>query len=306
MACAARMPSSVRVGGMHTSVTTTSGRCSATADSRPSRSPAVATTSMSGSSSSRERTPSRTRRVSSATTRRSGGTSRNLASHESASRCARRRRSRSVMAGSPREDASLLLRLEHAVDDILASHREPDRALTRDPRGDRHDARLAPRVGVDVAGGWSAPGGELERRARRGLGPLPRVRRVRRAVHVRAGGGPARQGVGRAPRAVDRRCRRPGEFPRAPIAQRIGLRSALAFPIGDAHDGDPEGVVELFKDSRLDPDQTLLATLASSATGSARTSPEPAPRPSRATARPSSGRPWSPRSTRWSWWAPTG
>src|SRR5215212_11090759 len=33
------------------------------------------------------------------------------------------------MAGSPQEDPSLLLRLEHAVDDLLTSHREPDSAL---------------------------------------------------------------------------------------------------------------------------------------------------------------------------------
>ena len=41
----------------------------------------------------------------------------------------------------------------------------------------------------------------------------------------------------------------PTQFPRAPLAQRIGLRSALAFPIGESHEGEPEGVVELFKDS---------------------------------------------------------
>ena len=67
---AARIPSSSSFGGMRMSVSTTSGFSASTAPSSPSRSPQVATTSSSGSVSSSRRIPSRTRKLSSARTRR--------------------------------------------------------------------------------------------------------------------------------------------------------------------------------------------------------------------------------------------
>ena len=167
------------------------------------------------------------------------------------------------MAGSPGEDASLLLRLEHAVDDLLASHREPDRALPGILEASvRRSAGPSRRCGCG--------GGTVSTRWRAGA-PSDTAGSDRFHEFVEYGGQftfapgeglPGQVWVARRALWIDD-VDDPAHFPRAPIAQRIGLRSALAFPIGDAHDGDPEGVVELFKDSRLDPDPTLLATLAS-------------------------------------------
>jgi PAS domain S-box-containing protein len=167
------------------------------------------------------------------------------------------------VASSPEVDASLLLRLEHAVDDLLARHREPERAL--------HGilAELGTTLGWPLASvwmwrgtglvqvaGWSAvlPGGS-DRYARFLADSSTRT-------FAPGGGLPGR--VWEAGHAMwfdeltdaDR-------FPRSAVARRTGLTSALAFPFGHAPDGRPTGVIELFRDSPLHPDPTLLSTLAS-------------------------------------------
>ena len=167
------------------------------------------------------------------------------------------------MAGSPPEDASLLLRLEHAVDDLLASHRDPDRALPGILEA------IGTTLGWPLGSVWMWQGEGLHQVASWSVEHTAGSDSFREFVEYSGQftfgpgeGLPGKVWVARRALWIDN-VDDPVQFPRAPIAQGIGLRSALAFPIGDAHDGEPEGVVELFKDSLLDPDETLLATLAS-------------------------------------------
>jgi PAS domain S-box-containing protein len=168
-----------------------------------------------------------------------------------------------VTTVGPRVDAGLLLRLEHAVDDLLASHREPERALPGIV------ATIGTTLGWPFASVWMWREGGLRQVADWSVEDGPDAERFAQFREQSAsfvfGAGEGLPGkVWEANRAlwivdVDD----PQQFPRAVIAQRIGLRSALGFPIGDAHDSAPEGVIELFTDIRLDPDRSLLATLAS-------------------------------------------
>jgi PAS domain S-box-containing protein len=167
------------------------------------------------------------------------------------------------VASSPEVDASLLLRLEHAVDDLLSRHHEPEGALPGIL------AELGTTLGWPLASAW----------ARRGSGlvqvvgwsaELPdgsdRYARFLADSGTRtfaAGEGlPGR--VWEAGHAMWFDELTDGDrFPRSAVAQRTGLTSALAFPFGQAREGRPIGVIELFRDSPLHPDPTLLATLAS-------------------------------------------
>ena len=166
------------------------------------------------------------------------------------------------MAGSPEVDASLLLRLEHAVDDLLARHREPERALPGILAAHRYDARLAPRVGVDVARHGARTGRGLERRRRRRLGPVPRFLADSGTRTFAPGEGlPGRVWVARHAIWFDE-VNDPIAFP---LDRRSADRSDLGpgVPVRRRPRRPPQGVVELFRDSPHDPDPTLLATLAS-------------------------------------------
>jgi PAS domain S-box-containing protein len=156
-----------------------------------------------------------------------------------------------------------LLRLEHAVDDLLTSHREPDRALPGILEA------IGTTLGWPLASVWMWEGDGLRQVAGWSLGDAAGSEAFEQFLanndqltFAPGQGLPGKVWVANRALWIDQ-VEDPEQFPRAPIAQRLGLRSALAFPIGEAHEREPDGVVELFKDSRLDPDQILLATLAS-------------------------------------------
>ena len=168
-----------------------------------------------------------------------------------------------MTVGSPQEDPGLLLRLEHAVDDILASHREPELGLPGVLEA------IGTTLGWPIASVWMWRGTGLRlvagwcvENAAGSAGFRDFLEHSHQLTFAPGEGLPGQVWVANRALWVDD-TNDAQRFPRAPIAQRIGLRSALAFPITDAHDGEPAGVVELFMDGRLDPDQTLLATLAS-------------------------------------------
>src|SRR5262245_58323619 len=126
-------PSSVLVGGMQMSVPTTSGPVASTAARSSSRSAARATTSRSGWSVRRARTPSRTRRLSSATATRML-TGRNLRSAPGGPEGCVHDNLVEDGADAPDTsdgalDADRLLALEHAVADLVASGEGADELL---------------------------------------------------------------------------------------------------------------------------------------------------------------------------------
>lgn len=160
-------------------------------------------------------------------------------------------------------DAALLLRLEHAVDDLLA--REPDPVMAMPGIL----AAIGTALGWPLASVWTWTGGGLRQAASWHLEGAPGSDHYRdfatwsRQFTFGPGEGlPGKVWVaGRALWIHD--VDDAEQFPRAPFAQTIGLRSALAFPVVGDTTGRLDGVIELFIDRLLDPDPTLLATLAS-------------------------------------------
>jgi PAS domain S-box-containing protein len=167
------------------------------------------------------------------------------------------------MASSPGVDASLLLRLEHAVDEILGRHRDPEHALPDILE------ELGTTLSWPVSSVWMWRGTGLTQIAGWSAAPPDGSDRFARFL-AESGARTFAPGEGLPGRVWEARhalwideLTDPDRFPRSAVALRTGLTSALAFPFGHAHDGPPDGVFELFRDSRLDLDPTLLATLAS-------------------------------------------
>ncbi len=160
-------------------------------------------------------------------------------------------------------DAALLLRLEHAVDDLLAREPDPVKAMPAIL------AAIGTALGWPLASVWTWGDGGLRQAAswyREGAPGSDHYRDFlewgRQFTFGPGEGLPGKVWVaGHALWIHD--VDDVEQFPRAPFAQTIGLRSALAFPVVSDAAGRLDAVIELFIDRLLDPDPTLLATLAS-------------------------------------------
>src|SRR5262245_20736697 len=259
-------PSSVLVGGMQISVTTTSGPVASTAARSSSRSAASATTSKSGWSIRRARTPSRTRRLSSATATRML-TGRNLRSAPGEPEvCVHDNLVQSVPDGADGPDTSdgavapdRLLALEHAVADLVAGAEGADELLTG----------LLTAVGTTlgwVLGAAWLPDDDADRLRcaavwHDGSTALHGFAATTEALTLPVGVGlPGRVWQsGRPDWLTD--VRLDPNFPRAQAARDAGLAAAMCFPVTSRH--GPEALVEFFTTTPLEPRDPLLATAAS-------------------------------------------
>src|SRR5262245_66540898 len=128
------------------------------------------------------------------------------------------------MAGGPRADADLLLRLEHAVDDLLATHREPDSALPEILQA------IGTTLGWPVASVWMWRGDGLRQVASWSLRLGPEADHFREFVEhgedftfAPGVGLPGQVWVARQALWVND-IADSTQFPRAPVAGRSGLR----------------------------------------------------------------------------------
>jgi PAS domain S-box-containing protein len=160
-------------------------------------------------------------------------------------------------------DVGLLLRLEHAVADLVADSRPAAEffdallpaigghlgwpvgaAWTMDGAGEGDEPRLG------CVSAWRAPGADLDEF----------VEASRRLTLPRGVGLPGRVWLSGRPAWI-RDTRRDTNMPRAAVAARAGLGAAFCFP-AVSRDG-VEALVEFFAPSALDPAPELLATVSS-------------------------------------------